>query len=192
MPTAGALAKHSVTANQITVLSIVVSVALGTCLALDPGQPAWYALMPLWLMVRTALASLDGTLAICYGQKSRIGGFLNEAGDIVSDIALYAPLALVSPFTASQVALVLSLTVACELVGVCSDRLGTGRRCEGPFGKADRAIAFGVISVWVAIESSLPIAASVLMPIFAALATLTLVNRLRFAVYQRKIGGEMS
>lgn len=188
MPMASALARQGVTANQITVLSIVVSVALGACLVLDPGQPVLHALVPLWLVGRTILASLDGTLAVCFGQKSKIGGFLNEAGDIASDIALYAPLALVSPFTASQVALVLSLTVAGELAGVCSDWLGAGRRCEGPFGKSDRAIAFGIVNVLIATQGALPAQAGILMSIFAALAALTLVNRLRFAAYQRKIG----
>lgn len=77
MPMASALAQQGVTANQITVLSIVVSVALGACLALDPGRPVLHALAPLWLVGRTVLASLDGTLAVCFGQKSSIGGFLN-------------------------------------------------------------------------------------------------------------------
>ncbi|AIV47036.1 CDP-alcohol phosphatidyltransferase family protein [Burkholderia pseudomallei TSV 25] len=184
MPVAGTLARQRVTANQITVLSIAVSVALGACLAIDPERPVLHALVPLWLVGRTILASLDGTLAVCFGQKSRIGGFLNEAGDIASDVALYAPLALVSPFTVSQIALVLSLAVAGEFVGVCSDWLGAGRRCEGPFGKADRAIAFGATNTWIAVYGPLTRATSVLMSIFVALAFLTLVNRLRFAVYQ--------
>jgi CDP-diacylglycerol---glycerol-3-phosphate 3-phosphatidyltransferase len=192
MPMASALARQGVTANQITVLSIVASVALGACLALIPGQPALHALVPLWLVGRTVLASLDGTLAVCFGQKSRLGGLLNEAGDIASDIALYAPLALISPFTASQVALVLSLTVAGELAGVCSDWLGAGRRCEGPFGKSDRAIAFGIINIWIAVHGALPAPISILMPILAILAGLTLVNRLRFAAYQRKMGPKLS
>ncbi|KGW17879.1 CDP-alcohol phosphatidyltransferase family protein [Burkholderia pseudomallei MSHR4303] len=188
MPVAGTLARQGVTANQITVLSIAVSVALGAWLAIDPERPVLHALVPLWLVGRTILASLDGTLAVCFGQKSRIGGFLNEAGDIASDVALYAPLALVSPFTTSQIALVLSLAVAGEFAGLYSDWLGAGRRCEGPFGKADRAIAFGIVNAWIAVQGALPAQASILMSIFAALAALTLVNRLRFAAYQRKIG----
>jgi CDP-diacylglycerol--glycerol-3-phosphate 3-phosphatidyltransferase len=186
MPVASALAHQGVTANQITVLSIIVSVALGACLAFVPGKPVVHALVPLWLVGRTVLASLDGTLAVCFGQKSRVGGFLNEAGDIASDIALYAPLALVSPFTAPQVALVLLLAVAGELAGVCSDWLSAGRRCEGPFGKADRAIAFGIINIWIAVQGALLTPAIILMPILAVLAGLTLVNRIRFAAYQRK------
>jgi len=185
MPVASALARQGATANQITILSITVSVALGACLALAPGKPVFHAVVPLWLVARTVLASLDGTLAVCFGQKSRLGGFLNEAGDIASDIALYAPLALVSPFTTSQVALVLSLAIAGELAGVCSEWLGSSRRCEGPFGKADRAIAFGVVNVWVAVQGSMPAAAWMVMPMFAALAILTFANRLRYAFRRR-------
>jgi CDP-diacylglycerol--glycerol-3-phosphate 3-phosphatidyltransferase len=48
-----------------------------------------------------------------------------------------------------QVALVLSLVVAGELAGVCSDWLGTGRRCEGPLGKVDRAIVFATLNIWL-------------------------------------------
>ena len=70
-------------------------------------------------------------------------------GDIACDVALYAPLALVSPFTVLQVALVLSLVVAGELAGVCSDWLGAGRRCEGPLGKVDRAIVFATLNIWL-------------------------------------------
>jgi len=186
MPAASVLARRGVTANQITILSIIVSVVLGACLALAPGKPVLHAMVSFWLVARTLLASLDGTLAVCFGQKSRLGGFLNETGDIASDIALYAPLSLVSPFTASQVALVLSLTVAGELAGVCCERLDTGRRCEGPLGKADRAFAFGAINIWIAAQGMLPASATILMPILSVLAGLTLVNRLRFAACEHK------
>jgi CDP-diacylglycerol--glycerol-3-phosphate 3-phosphatidyltransferase len=141
---------------------------------------------------RTAVIALHGLLRSqgldqqILRQNSRIGGFLNEAGDIASDIALYAPLALVSPFTVPQVALVLSSVVAGELAGVCSDWLGAGRRCEGPFGKADRAIVFAILNIWIAAQGKLPATATMLMPILAGLAGVTLANRLRFAAYRRK------
>jgi CDP-diacylglycerol--glycerol-3-phosphate 3-phosphatidyltransferase len=46
--------------------------------------------LPLWVPVRTACAAIDGTRAIDFEQKSRLGGVLNEVGDIVSDVALCA------------------------------------------------------------------------------------------------------
>jgi CDP-diacylglycerol--glycerol-3-phosphate 3-phosphatidyltransferase len=47
-----------------------------------------------------ARATIDGTLAIDFGRKSRLGGILNEVGDVVSDVVLLVPLAFVAPFTA--------------------------------------------------------------------------------------------
>ena len=47
-----------------------------------------------------ALNAIDGMLAREYGQKSRLGAYLNELGDVVSDAALYAPFALLAAFGA--------------------------------------------------------------------------------------------
>ena len=43
-----------------------------------------FVILPVWLVARTACATIDGTLAIEFGQKSRVGSILNEAGDIIS------------------------------------------------------------------------------------------------------------
>ena len=52
-----------------------------------------FLLLPLWLFVRMALNAVDGMLAREFGQKSRLGAYLNEISDVVSDAALYAPFA---------------------------------------------------------------------------------------------------
>ena len=49
-----------------------------------------------------ALNAIDGMLAREFGQKSALGGYLNEIGDVVSDAALYAPFALVAPFARAR------------------------------------------------------------------------------------------
>ena len=41
-----------------------------------------------------ALNAIDGMLAREFNQKSRLGGYLNEITDVVSDAALYLPLLL--------------------------------------------------------------------------------------------------
>ena len=55
---------------------------------------------PVWLLARMALNAIDGMLAREFHQKSVLGGYLNEIGDVVSDAALYAPFAFVAPFGA--------------------------------------------------------------------------------------------
>jgi CDP-diacylglycerol--glycerol-3-phosphate 3-phosphatidyltransferase len=128
-----------------------------------------------------AFATIDGTLAIDFGQKSRLGGILNEVGDIFSDIALFMPLAFVAPFQPAWVLSVIALTMLCESGGIVGPLLGGSRRLDGPFGKADRSLALGAIGAWLACFGSLPSGANVLMPIFAILLFVTIVNRLRFA-----------
>jgi phosphatidylglycerophosphate synthase len=181
-PVVGILARSGVTANQVTVSSLLGSFAVGVTLALGGAdQPSLYALLPIWLLVRMALATIDGTLAHDFGQKSRLGGILNELGDVLSDIALYVPLAFVSPFSPLWVSLNFLLAVVTELIGMAGPWIGASRRCEGPFGKSDRALAFGAIGAWLSVCGSLPAVAGLLMPAFAILLLATIANRLRFA-----------
>jgi CDP-diacylglycerol---glycerol-3-phosphate 3-phosphatidyltransferase len=185
-PVAGVLVRSGCTANQITISALVGSLLVGAILMLDDHRPILFALLPVWLLVRMALNTIDGVLAIEFGQKSRTGAVLNEAGDIVSDVALYAPLTSVAPFTPPSVVLIIVLAAVSEFVGMTSSWLNAGRRCEGPFGKSDRAVAFGAIAAWFAIVGSLPAAAAFLMPAFAVLLLATIANRLRFATSEYK------
>ena len=93
-------------------------------------------------------ATIDGTLAIDFGQKSRLGGVLNEAGDVVSDVVLFLPLASVVPFSASSVGTVVVLAISSEVAGMLGPALGGSRRVDGPMGKADRGIALGILGLW--------------------------------------------
>lgn len=181
-PVAGWLVRAGVTANQVTVFSLAGSIAVGAALAAEGGaHPALFGVLPLWLLFRMVLATLDGTMAHDFGQKSRLGGILNEAGDVISDMALYMPLALMAPFSPKGVAIVMVLAVEAEIVGIAVERLGGGRRVEGPMGKADRSIVFGTIGAWLALVGTLPAAMAWVMPILAVLLVLTIANRLRFA-----------
>lgn len=171
-----------IVANQVTLFSIAGSVAIGTLLAGARDVPSLFLVMPVWLTVRTALASIDGALAIDFGQKSRLGGYLNEVGDIVSEIALWAPLLVVAPMKAHWILVIVALAMLAEFAGALGPLLGGPRRVEGPLGKADRSIVLGIIGVCIAITGTLPAAmADFGLPLVAALLVLTIVNRLRLA-----------
>ena len=180
-PLAARLAHAGATANQVTITSIVGSLAVGTALCRYRDAPAFFAMLPLWLAARMALASIDGTLAIDHGQQSRLGGFLNEAGDIVSEVALFLPLAFVAPTLAPWVLAVIVLMVLSELAGIGAAWRGGVRRLDGSFGKADRSLALAGLGSWLAVSGSLPTHMPVLMLIFAVLLLVTIWNRLRFA-----------
>src|SRR5688500_4056994 len=87
-PITRALARSGVTANQVTIVAMVLSIAVGSCVAANPLARWPLLVMPAFLFVRMALNAIDGMLAREHGMKSRLGAVLNEVGDVVADTAL--------------------------------------------------------------------------------------------------------
>lgn len=177
-PLVGALARGGVTANQVTVAAALLSVALGVFLVFAEDS-RWFLLVPLWLFLRMALNAVDGMLAREHGHKSRLGGYLNEITDVVSDAALYAPFALVAPFSAGWIGAVIFLATLTEFAGVLGTAHGNGRRYDGPMGKSDRAAVFGLLGAWVGLAGALPGWMFWALPVLCALLAWTSLNRVR-------------
>jgi hypothetical protein len=68
-PVAARLYEAGVTANQVTLMSLVGSVLVGAFLCRFAAHSSLFAILPAWLAARTAFAAIDGTLAIEFGQK---------------------------------------------------------------------------------------------------------------------------
>ena len=141
------LEQRGVTANQVTLTACAISVILGLILTAFSGYHWLFILIPIWLFVRMALNAIDGMLAREFNQKSRLGGYLNEITDVVSDAALYLPFAFVHPFDALQIGLIIWLSALTEFCGVLGQVQGKTRRYDGPLGKSDRAFLFGVLGL---------------------------------------------
>ena len=141
------LEQRGVTANQVTLTTCAISVILGLILTALSGYHWLFILIPIWLFVRMALNAIDGMLAREFNQKSRLGGYLNEITDVVSDAALYLPFAFVSPFDGLQIGLIIWLSALTEFCGVLGQVQGKTRRYDGPLGKSDRAFLFGVLGL---------------------------------------------
>jgi glycerol-3-phosphate cytidylyltransferase len=174
------IARAGITANQVTLTALLGSLIVGALLTVYHKSPAIFALLPVWLFIRMGFNTIDGLLALEHGQKSRLGGFMNEAGDIVSDFALAVPLISASSFSFTWITIIMSLAVLNELTGIAGSWFGGERNNDGPFGKSDRAIAFSIISVCIAINGHLPAQATLLLPLFIFLHFITIVNRLRY------------
>ena len=101
----------SVTANQVTLIACLLSILLGVVLSLFPTFSSLFFLIPIWLFLRMALNAIDGMLAREFNQKSRLGGYLNEITDVVSDAALYLPFAFVAPFNGIQISSIIWLVI---------------------------------------------------------------------------------
>ena len=168
-----------VTANQVTVAACAISVALGALLMLTPGRTTLFLLVPLWLFARMAFNAIDGMLAREFGQKSRLGAYLNELTDVFSDAALYLPFAFVPGSSAAFIGAIVVLAIVAELAGVLGPMVGASRRYDGPMGKSDRAFVFGVLGLLLGLGVNLdPVLAWVWAGTIVLLAA-TIVNRVR-------------
>ena len=174
-----------VTANQVTMLACVISVALGLGLFFMVPLPQAFALIPLWMFVRMAFNAVDGMLAREHGQQTPLGAFLNELTDVVSDAALYLPFALVLPGHPFWLGLVIVLAGLSEFAGALGSTVGASRRYDGPMGKSDRAFVFGALGLALALGIPMPGWTALLMPVLAALIALTTVRRVRSALAER-------
>jgi len=146
-PLTRALAGAGVTANAVTVGAALLSLLAGTALAIRPGSRVALLLLPAVLVARMAMNAIDGMLACEHGQKSKLGALLNELGDVVSDTALYLPLALVPGFDARLAVGIVVLAGISEMTGVLGPTIGASRRYDGPMGKSDRAFVFGLLGL---------------------------------------------
>ena len=179
-PMVGALARAGVTANQVTVLAVLLCVAVGVAIG-TVDDPRILLLLPLALFLRMALNAVDGMLAREHGQRSRLGAYLNELGDVVADAALVAPFAFLAPFSPAWTAVVVALSIVAEYAGAMGPLAGASRRYDGPMGKSDRALVFGALALWAGL-APLPDAVAWAMPAVALLLVATIVNRVRGAL----------
>jgi CDP-diacylglycerol---glycerol-3-phosphate 3-phosphatidyltransferase len=182
------LAARGVTANQVTVFAAVLSVATGAIILAWPTSRSVLLLVPIVLFVRMALNAIDGMLAREFGMKSQLGAVLNELGDVISDAGLYLPLAAVPGVRASLLTVVVVLGIVSEMAGVVALQVGAERRYDGPFGKSDRAFAFGVIATLLACGMEPRRWLDVLLVIMVVLAAVTIVRRSRRALAEGKAG----
>lgn len=140
----------NVTANQVTLAAMLLSILVGALLLIFP-YPQLFILLPFVLFIRMALNAIDGMLAREHNQKSYFGAILNEIGDVISDIALYLPFILLFPHDFWWILLILLLALFTEFIGVIAQAIGASRRYDGPIGKSDRAFLFGAIGLIVSI-----------------------------------------
>ncbi len=182
------LEQRGVTANQVTLTACTLSVILGLILTALSGYHWLFILIPIWLFVRMALNAIDGMLAREFNQKSRLGGYLNEITDVVSDAALYLPFAFISPFDALQIGLIIWLSALTEFCGVLGQVQGKTRRYDGPLGKSDRAFLFGVLGLVYVFVPVLPDFLYWLVWIAIILLIATCVKRVKFGLAE--VGNE--
>ena len=178
-PLTAVLFRAGVTANLVTVAACVLSVALGALLTAWPERAALFLFVPAWFLLRMAFNAVDGMLAREFGQASRLGAYLNELSDAISDAALYLPFALLPGSNPWLVGAVILLSVISEMAGMLGTSVGASRRYDGPMGKSDRAFVFGLVGLLVGLGVPLGVAYNWIWGAVAAMLVVTIVNRVR-------------
>lgn len=184
-PTCKRLAAAGVTANQVTLFAMLVSLLVGVLVGGKAGDWPWlWLLLPVWLFLRMALNAIDGMLAREHHQASKLGALLNELGDVIADAGLYLPLALTPAFSVAPVTIFVLLAVLTEMTGVAAIQIGASRRYDGPMGKSDRALLIGAIGFLLAVGVPLSAWTDGLVWLAGLLCLVTVVNRARKALQE--------
>ncbi len=178
-PLTRALFAAGVTANQVTLAACIASLGLAALLLAMPGAPRLFLLVPAWFFVRMALNAIDGMLAREFGQASKLGAYLNEITDVLSDAALYLPFAFVRGSSALLTGLVIVLAIVSEYAGVLGLMVKASRRYDGPMGKSDRAFVFGALGLAIGLGAPINGALPWILAAVAVLLAVTIVRRIR-------------
>ena len=185
-PAAAWLAGAGVTANAVTVAALLLSIAQGAWLALQPGAALPLLVLPVTLFVRMALNAIDGIMAKEHGLASASGAVLNELSDVIADAALYLPFALIPGVGAPLVVLVVVAGIIAEMAGALGPLIKAPRCYDGPFGKSDRALAFGLLAVLLGLGVLPNPLSSLYLALLLVLSVSTVCNRARRIVAEAK------
>lgn len=186
LPIVRRLAVAGVSPNQITLLALLLSFGMGTALWHWPEQQWLWWIFPCWMLLRMALNAADGLLATYSQQQTQLGALLNEMADVLSDLALYLPFLLLPDVSATLVIAFVFCALLSEFAGVLAIRIGAARRFDGPMGKSERAVLFGVLAICAASGVTALEEAGVLLNCLLLLGLLlccwTCLNRLQQAL----------
>ena len=185
-PLAAWLVGAGVSANAVTITALLLSVAQGLWLVLQPGAVLPLLILPVTLLLRMALNAIDGIMAKEHGQASVPGALLNELSDVIADAALYLPFALIAGLNPALVVLVVVAGVIGEMAGALGPMVNARRRYDGPLGKSDRAFAFGLLAVLLGVGVTPGLWTSIYLGILFVLSVVTVINRARRVAAEAK------
>lgn len=176
------LAGAGVTANQITLAALLLSLFFGLLLYLSNFTQWALFCLPLVLFVRMSLNAVDGMLAKEHNMKSPLGAVLNELSDVFSDAALYLPFAALPEINPFFLICFVIIAIISEMTGVIGVQIGASRRYDGPMGKSDRALVFGILAFVMGIGLQPGRWFDIAMCILLLLCILTIINRVQSAL----------
>jgi phosphatidylglycerophosphate synthase len=182
-----ALARSSVTPNQISVLSILFA-AIGAAALLYRPDIAGLVICALGIQLRLICNLLDGMVAMEGGKQTPTGALYNEYPDRIADSLLLVALGYAAglPWLGWLAALLAALTAYVRLSGAS---VGLPQDFRGPMAKQHRMAVLTAACVLAIVEQltsrthyALPVAAAII----AAGSLLTCITRTRAIAAQLK------
>ena len=140
MPICEKLVKLKITPNQITVTTVLLNIIFAGIIYKFSNYNFLYLIVPVFLFLRMALNALDGMIANKFNQKTKIGVFYNEAGDVISDTVFFYVFLRVIGISEMYNLLFVFLGVVAMMVDI-------KRHYEGPMGKSDRAFLISLLAI---------------------------------------------
>jgi len=77
-PVVSALHRKGVTANQVTISALILSLCIGLAFWHADAYPLLFLVLPIGLLLRMALNAIDGMIARQYDQQTKLGRFLTN------------------------------------------------------------------------------------------------------------------
>lgn len=176
-PIVDALHAKGITPNQVTWAALVLSIITGALVAATKGATWTLLLIPFVMFVRMALNAIDGILAKEHNMTSDAGAMLNELGDVISDVALYLPLAYIAGLSPALVVLFVVVGLFTEVAGILGAVIGGTRRYDGPMGKSDRAFVVGLLALLIGLGLTPALWSDILLILSILLGSITVYNR---------------
>ena len=182
MPILTFLHRRKITANQITMGSMVLSLLIAVMFWYADRMPILFLALPIGLFMRMAFNALDGMMARLFNQMSKKGEVLNEVGDILSDVMIFFPLLKFHSESLYLVVGFIVLSVINEFCGLIGKVIANDRRYDGPMGKSDRALLLGVYGILSLLHISITAISVYLFAVLCLLLVLSSITRLRKAL----------
>lgn len=182
MPILTFLHRKKVTANQITIGSIALSLVIAVLFWYADRMPMLFLALPIGLLSRMAFNALDGMMARLFNQMSKKGEVLNEIGDILSDVMIFFPLLKFHSESLYLVVGFIILSVINEFCGLIGKVVANDRRYDGPMGKSDRALLLGVYGILSLLQISITTISVYIFALLCLLLVVSSLTRLRKAL----------
>lgn len=175
--------RRGITANQITVSALVLSVIIAVLFYLGDHSRWLFLVLPVGLLARMALNALDGMMARRFNQMSAMGEMLNELGDVLSDMIIFLPLLKFFPQAGWSIVIFIGLSIINEFAGVLGKVIAGDRRYDGPMGKSDRALVLGILGILLCCQVNLSGAAVWIFTVMDVLLGISTFLRVKRALH---------